>query len=56
MHIGKWLLVKHEGKVIKGIVVKIYDEDLDIKLEDETVVRRKFWEVGNIPYEKEKEE
>jgi hypothetical protein len=55
MHIGRWLLVKHEGKLIKGIVVKIFQEDLDIKLEDETIIRRKFWEVRNVPDEKEKE-
>ena len=53
MHINQWLLVRHEGKVLKGIVVKIYDEDLDIKLEDETVIQRKFWEVRGITYEKE---
>ena len=49
MHIDKWLLIKHEGKVIKGMVVKILSEDLDIKLEDGTIIRRKFWEVRNIP-------
>jgi len=56
MHIGKWLLVKYDNKLLKGIVIKIYEDDLDIKLEDETIVSRKFWEVRNIPYEKEKEE
>lgn len=55
MHIGKWLLVKHEGQVKKGIVTQIYPEDLDIKLEDGTIIRRKFWEVHNVPFEKKKE-
>lgn len=53
MHIGKWLLIKHEGKIIKGTVIQIFEEDLDIKLEDNTVVRRKYWEVRNAPFEKE---
>jgi hypothetical protein len=48
MYISKWLLVKHEGKILKGIVIKIYNEDLDIQLEDETIIRRKFWEVRKI--------
>jgi len=48
MHIGKWLLVKHEGKIQKGIVKIIYPEDLDIELEDGTIIRRKFWEVRKI--------
>lgn len=49
MHIDKWLLVKHEGKILKGIVIKIYDEDLDIRLEDGTIISRKFWEIRKIP-------
>ena len=55
MHIGKWLLVKYEGQIKKGIVIKIFDEDLDIRLEDNTIIRRKFWEVRNVPFEKNKE-
>jgi hypothetical protein len=55
MQIGKVLLVKHEEKIQKGIVIKIFDEDLDIKLEDNTIIRRKFWEVRNVPFEKNKE-
>jgi hypothetical protein len=55
MHIGRWLLVKHDGKIVKGLVIKIFQEDLDIKLEDETIIRRKFWEVRSVPDEKEKE-
>jgi len=52
MYIGKSLLVKHEDKIMKGIVTKIYNEDLDIKLEDETIIQRKFWEIRIIPDEK----
>jgi hypothetical protein len=55
MHIGKWLLVKHEGQIRKGIVIKIFQEDLDIRLEDNTIIRRKFWEVRAAPYDNEKE-
>lgn len=33
MHIGKWLLVKHDGKIVKGIVQKFSFEDLEIRLE-----------------------
>lgn len=56
MHIGKWLLVKHDGKILKGIVTQIYREDLRIKLDDDTEIIRKFWEVRNAPFDNEKEE
>jgi hypothetical protein len=56
MHIGKWLLVKHEGKIVKGIVTKFFQEDLDIRLDDNTIIRRKFWEVRNAPFDNKKEE
>jgi len=48
MYIGKLLLVKHEGKILKGIVIQIFQEDLDIKLENNEIIRRKFWEVRQI--------
>ena len=53
MHIGKRLIIKHEGKVQEGNVIKIYDEDLDIKLDDGTTIQRKFWEVRIIDEKKE---
>jgi len=56
MYIGKWLLIQHEGQIMKGIVIKIYPEDLDIKLDDGIVIRRKFWEVREIPFDNPKEE
>ena len=56
MRIGTWLLIKHEGKICKGTVQEIYSEDLDIMLEDTTIVRRKFWEVRSIPNDNKKEE
>jgi len=56
MHIGKWLLVRHEGKVLKGIVTNIFQEDLDIRLDDNTIIRRKFWEVRTAPFDNIKEE
>jgi len=55
MHIGKWLLVKHEGVVQKGIVIKFYKEDLEIRLENDAIINRKFWEVRGIPFANEKE-
>jgi hypothetical protein len=56
LHIGKWLFVKHENKILKGTVKKIYEEDLDIRLEDETIIRRKFWEVRAIEKDNSQEE
>jgi hypothetical protein len=50
------LLVKHEGKIVKGIVISFFQDDLDIKLEDETIIRRKFWEVRIAPYDNSQEE
>jgi len=52
MNIGKKLLVKHDGKVQEGNVEKIYDEDLDIRLDNGELIRRKFWEIRSIPNEK----
>lgn len=58
MYLGQRLIIKHENVVKEGSVVKIYPEELDIKLDDGTLVRRKFWEVrttkGTI-YEKKDE-
>ena len=56
MYIGKWLLVKHNGQIKKGSVINIYSEDIDIKLENNDIVRRKFWEVRNAPFDNPKEE
>ncbi len=52
MQIGTPLLVKHNGKIKKGRVEKIYPEDLDIKLENGELIRRKFWEVRVVTNEK----
>ena len=52
MHVGKWLYVKYEGKIREGTVIKIYSEDLDIRLEDNTIITRKYWEVRSIPNDK----
>ena len=45
MYIGKRLLIKEKKQIKKGIVINFSEEDLDIKLEDGTIVKRKFWEV-----------
>jgi hypothetical protein len=54
MYIGKRLLIKHEGKIQEGLVQRIFQEELDIKLTTGEVIRRKFWEVRIID-EKNKE-
>jgi hypothetical protein len=56
MQIDKWLLIKHENEIKKGIVVKILGDDLEIKLEDGIIIRRKFWEVRNVPFDNAKKE
>lgn len=53
MHIGKWLLVKHEGNILRGIVVQFFPEDLDIRLDNGIIIRRKYWEVRDAPYDNE---
>lgn len=45
MHLGLKLLLRYEGKVVEGKVTKIFSEDLEIELDDKTIVRRKFWEI-----------
>ena len=55
MYIAQFVLVKHEGLVKKGQVTEIFPEDLQIKLEDGTLIMRKFWEIRNAPYDNEKE-
>jgi hypothetical protein len=54
MHIGKRLIVKHDNKIQEGIVEEIYSEDLDIRLDNGELIRRKFWETRAISYEEEK--
>jgi hypothetical protein len=48
MQIGLRLLVKHEGIIKEGTVIDFSFEDLDIKLDDGTIIRRKFWEIRKI--------
>lgn len=55
MHVGKPLLIKENGQIKKGIVINFSSEDLEIKLEDGNIVRRKFWEIREIPHEKTEE-
>lgn len=56
MHIGKWLLIKHEGIIHKGMVIKFFRDDLNIRLEDGTIIDRKFWEVRSLPFDNPQEE
>lgn len=56
MYIGKIVLIKHEGQIQEGNVEQIYPEDLDIRLVNGELIRRKFWEVRSKPYDNEKEE
>ena len=53
MHVGKWLLVKHEGLIQRGIVEQFFMEDLDIRLDNGELIRRKYWEVRKIDEKKE---
>lgn len=48
MYIGKLILVKHDGVIQEGKVENIYPEDLDIRLENGDLIRRKFWEIRKI--------
>lgn len=48
MQIGTRLLIKHEGKVTEGIVMKLYEETIEIKIGNNELVIRKFWEVRKI--------
>jgi len=52
MYIGKRLLVKHEEQILEGIVEQIFPEDLDIRLSNGELIRRKFWEVRIIDEKK----
>jgi len=54
MHIGKRLLIKHEGKILEGNVEQIFVEDLYIRLDSGELIIRKFWEVRIIDEKEEK--
>ena len=41
-------LVGENEKIIEGVVEVIYSEDLDIRLLDGTLVRRKWWEIKKL--------
>jgi hypothetical protein len=55
MHIGKRLLVKHNNIVQEGKVENIYQEELEIRLDNNEVITRKFWETRSIKKEVENE-
>ena len=52
MFIKQLVYVKHEGKVQIGTVEIIWDEKLEIKLENGETIHRKFWEIRKVPNEK----
>jgi len=54
MYIGQLILVKHNNLVQEGNIEQILAEDLEIKLLDGTLIKRKFWEIHKI--EKKNEE
>lgn len=56
MHVGIWILTKYQGKLIRGMVIKLGYEDLELQLEDGTKITKKYWEVRNVPYDNKKEE
>jgi hypothetical protein len=53
MQIGIRLLVKHEGTVQEGIVLKLFEETIEIKLLTGEIIIRKYWEVRSLKNEKE---
>ena len=55
MNIGKPVLVKHNESVVEGIVQEVFSEDLEIRLDNGELIRRKYWEIRAIP-KKEVEE
>jgi len=52
LFIKQLVYVKHEGKVQIGTVEIIWDEKLEIKLENGETIHRKFWEIRKVPNEK----
>ena len=52
MQIGNKLLVRHNGLVLEGIVTNFYEETIEIKLANEEVITRKYWEVRAVQNEK----
>jgi hypothetical protein len=52
LFIKQLVYVKHEGKVQIGKVEVIWDEELEIKLDSGEIIRRKWWEIRNVPNEK----
>ena len=42
------VLIRENGEVKEGKVEVIYDEELDIRLSDDTLVRRKWWEIKKL--------
>jgi len=51
MYIGQTLLIRHNGQIKEGKVKKIFPEDLELELENGTILMRKFWEVRKKDYE-----
>jgi len=56
LYIGKRVLVKYNGELKEGNVETIYFDYLDIKLDDGTIIQRKFWEIGKIKRNPNEEE
>lgn len=48
MYIGQEVLLKHQGSLQKGRVKEIYPEELEITLDTDEIIRKKFWEVRKI--------
>jgi len=48
MYIGQSVLIKNNGRIQEGKIEIIYDENLDIRLLDDTLITRKFWEIHKM--------
>lgn len=46
MQIGNRVLLRHNKELKEGIVIEIESESLHIKLDNEEIVIRKYWEVA----------
>ena len=53
MYIGQRLLVKHNGVLQEGNVEQIFQEDLEIKLDNNIIIMRKFWETHKVEIKNE---
>jgi len=52
MYIGELLLFRYKGELKQGRVISIFKEDLEIRVDDNTIIIKKFWEVRKLDEKK----